>query len=53
MQIALFRDVTTGSLVEISEEPAAYILPLLRTERGVREKFKKEEKLRKAQKGPG
>jgi len=30
MQIALFRDVMTGSLVEISEEPAAYIFTTIK-----------------------
>jgi len=30
MQIALFRDVMTGSLVEISEETAAYIFTTIK-----------------------
>jgi hypothetical protein len=51
MQIALFRDVTTGSLLEISEESAAYIFTTIKN-REKREKFKKEENVRKAERGP-
>jgi hypothetical protein len=51
MQIALFRDVMTGSLVDISEKPATYIFTTIKN-RGKREKFKKEENVRKTQRGP-
>jgi len=47
MQIALFRDVMMGSLVEISEEPAAYIFTTIKnrekSERKVQERGKNEE----------
>jgi hypothetical protein len=39
------------SLVEISEEPAAYIFNTIKN-RETREKFKKEGNVRKAQRGP-
>jgi hypothetical protein len=45
MQSALFRDVMTGSLVEISEESAAYILTTIKnrekSERKIQEREKK------------